>query len=224
MGSWYNPRSMSGPSKEGLSVLVRSDAVAAVSTELSGAVPNWEEIERRIRGGSALSLSVLKGRLLEIHLRILLETMITQNPHFKLDPIPDGSETDKYRFVKKDGAGYLVVDKVTRRPLVEYDEIALIDGIPVVFEVKAKLGRERVAVSGERISRIFDPIAEYFGGDEYGYFVLVSRDFLNGQYLARQSFEEMGGFLVPLFCRSQDLNEHTKRVKRLLVSGNINET
>lgn len=138
------------------------------------------------------------GRMAEWHTAATINQMRGLFPSIDISPIPDDSLKGKYRFRQK-GINYVVFREP--RPLsaiLEYDILSVIDGLPVVWEVK--LGHTiQTAIRSKRIIDVFKPLSEYYDRTDFGYVLVVPKDVPDENSVAQNKFIERGGIIASLY-------------------------
>lgn len=164
-------------------------------------VVDWKEIVKRIKENPRFTKSSKQwGHFVslaaELHLRTTLEELAKTVPgRVKFDPIPDGAETDNFKFAYN---GHRVIVLNKKRPRVgppgydiyaEYDGLIMVDDTPVVMEVS--LGR-KLKEKGQRMELPYEltellkpenakkrtnPIREFYNRPDCGYLVVVRPEF-----------------------------------------------
>lgn len=181
-----------------------------------------------------------------------LEIICTGNSSVEFNPIQDGDSTERYLFQRRKDQ-LVVVDKLksaTTGDTVDYselDDILVVSGLPVLFEVKLvsnysdkqNSGKGHLKERGETprnpsnlglrsgltqkgVARVIDPTVDFFGRD-CGYVVIAYPDLIQPDRRTQEAFRRMGGILVPFYYdRDTYRNQIIPRVieKYGLFSGN----
>ena len=130
------------------------------------------------------------GLLAEVNLRLKLEDLSTRySERLMLDPIKHEAETDNYLFLNINNK-FFIEDKRNNKTHSELDEFAIIDGLPVLFEVKTGYYKDgsrvleknnhrkiQYAMRLDRVEYLIRPLEEYFGS-KCGYVLLIPQDYI----------------------------------------------
>ena len=194
-------------------MLARNDLLVEITEKLTYVMPDWDEIARIFSDNSdrypkknTKQQRILTGYLGELHLRVSLEKSCEGlEERVAFNPIKEGDSTKNYRFKFSCGQLY-AVNKSNRRYHSEIDQIVLVDGMPVLFEIKiTSSSKHRGGSRGiscymreERINYVIKPIKELFNSN-CGYVFVVSRNKIKPTSPVQQNFERMGAIIVPLY-------------------------
>ena len=149
------------------------------------------------------------GALAEAHVDRVVTKFALENPGAKLDVIPKNSTTENYRFVRGSNGNLKAIEKNSRgeipRDIAEYDKIVVINGLPVVIEVKASNSNVHTGTPQDtnRLNKRMAPLKEFFGTDTFGY-VIVSPQQKNMIRLRQPFRENTRGILLPKFPFSRE--------------------
>lgn len=127
-----------------------------------------------------------------------------------------GRETRNYRL--KLVADHMVLEERRMRGMffkvAEYDDLYVFDGLPVVFELT--LGESQILMrdkfSPNTISKKVDPLARFFGTDEFGYVLVLSPKVINPGSRTQQNFRRHGGIIVPFYTDQEGFREDVEMV------------
>lgn len=176
-----------------------------LAVEISKANPIIEQINLlslRRNNGNGKRQEI--GKLAEVHLACVLESLKDEYTDINLSPIPNDTLVGKYRF-KQSGVNYIIYQEP--RPssaILEYDILSEINGLPVVWEVK--LGKSiQPAIRNQRIKSILQPLKEYYGDRDFGYALVVPKNMLNPESEIQNKFTSKGGIIVPLYADKSEL-------------------
>lgn len=149
------------------------------------------------------------GALAEAHVDRVLAKFAIENPEAKIDVIPDDSATENYKFVRGSTGNLKAIEKNSLgqipKDIAEYDQVVVIDGLPVIIEVKSS---SRNVHSGEhqdtkRLNNKLAPLKEFFGTDTFGYVIVSPQD--RNMVRLRQPFRaNTRGILLPKFPFSRE--------------------
>ena len=183
--------------------MIKTKTLEKLCEELHEYPPDWEEIIRRFKANpnfdpsNTFSVKQYAKYFSEIYLDLSLEELAGKFPEFGiiLDPISSGSESNDHIF-HYDAAGRLfALLKNSHKFPYEYDRLAQVDGIPVVFDIKLgrwhgsrivrriyngkvpyKIGPGLInSFRPEVISRRLYPIKQFFNSD-VGYVLVIPKD------------------------------------------------
>lgn len=177
-------------------------------------IPNWEEIVSKLL---ALKLHISAGPLLEVHLRALLEQFAEENPGMVvLNPIPHGTETENFRFVREKNDNVRVINLKTGKDHTEYDALTVIDGLPTLWEAKLLGSNEKTAgriydsCTPNRNEKRFRPLIEYYGRRPFGFAVVCDPQVTES---ALGNFIRLGGQIVHLPVRGMEFHMRASQVE-----------
>ena len=148
--------------------------------------------------------------LSELWLRTRLEEL-AQNYRWRIinQPIVSGASTKHYIFGDC-FSGLSVRRKRDGKIRSQLDALALIDGLPVLFEIKLcgyRLNGSCYRAHGsvvrnmrdERADFLSRPIREFFGTYRTGYVLVLSNDQIKDNSPIQEDFKGRGGLLVPFY-------------------------
>jgi len=138
--------------------------------------PDWNELLDTLTDAQKIKIQGkanghLLGRLAEIHVARVLETLAVDNPLIKLWPIPHDHETKSFR-LEHSGVNYVAYKKGGTTACVEYDMLTEVNNLPVIWEVKIGYSLSQ-AISAQRIKNIAKPLTQYYGHANFGYVVVA---------------------------------------------------
>lgn len=158
----------------------------------------------------------IPGLLAEAHVTSILEKFASENPEIvKLNPILNLDTTDHYRFERAEDRGTFTARKWDETSgakierVAEYDQVIVVNGLPVVIEVKSGRGLIR-APQQEALDSRFAPLKEHFGTNQFGFILAGTQEAARDSEERRKNFEEKGMILTPLQISVSDLQEHAR--------------
>lgn len=189
-------------------ILISNPTLDVICTKIEEKAPDWEYLMQAVTPfiqSPRVSTDQLLGILAELHIHHQLEDIIHiegMEDKCTLDPISN-AKMDTYRLTKKkEGA---LIASASKIDVAEYDALMEIDGLPTVFEVKAKdsmgLGRTsiRETLRPSDIKKRFRPLQEYYGFNTFGYVVITGPKTASLDYSPSiNSFRERGGKLIAM--------------------------
>ncbi|MBS3147826.1 hypothetical protein J4219_02995 [Candidatus Woesearchaeota archaeon] len=177
------------------------DLVLAVGKRL----PDWKDYVLHdelfaIFGNDKNSFKSKIGNLGELIVQRAVEVECDSDPdRYEYQPIPDGASAGRLRFVHKNGA---VCIRDVYQTVTDYDCIALVRDLPVLFEVK--MGNLNGLNS--QMQRQINPLMRYFQTSRIGY-VLVRKQ---GDAQNYAWFEESGGIVLRWYCGMQRFRDEVQ--------------
>jgi len=172
--------------------------------------PDWEAI-RGSMGRYHGKLGRLIGAAAETHTRWYLETLASSyDGRITLDAINEPRLTDNFKFGNRGGR---IVSSRSGKIYTEYDSIALVDGLPVVFEVRMTGLDLLISIaSTQEVCRKIKPLEEYFERNEFGYVVIGYPRLIGNETLITQKHE--GVILVPFSENDENCRRGLARKKK----------
>lgn len=176
--------------------MIKTPQLEMLAKSMAYQKPDFIDAFDRLNGGDLRDLvekfsdqNRLIGTLAEICVRDVLEKTANKlGLELLLDPIKDEIWTDKllrsYKF-SFDGLGLHIYDDEVE--LFEYDTVAVVFGLPVVFEVKMVKSlnkrniNSRKRIKLEKIERNLGIISEYFNKDA-GFCLVLPREQVREMY------------------------------------------
>lgn len=149
------------------------------------------------------------GHLAETHLAQSLISLSEVFPGLVVNPIPNGTETDDFVFRVYGDHNYVVHKKNTGAAYIEYDAFTLVDGLPVVWEVKFGYSYNG-ALKNKRVKKILEPLTQYYGDSTAGYVVVTPKASVDESNDAQNKFIERGGILVTLPVTKTEFTEEVQ--------------
>jgi hypothetical protein len=207
--------------------------------EISGYPMDWEETDQRVFNNydtnNTFNLTQLIQAFTELHLDVVIDKIKNRFPelHIITKPISEGAETEDL-FFSYDTGGRIKAKKKYHNVGFEYDDVILVDKLPVVLEMKSgawnhenNQGTIEQALSPTYYNFHLYPIRKLFNSD-VGYVVLVPLDVYKNNHSKSKvktvkRFEKDNGILVPLWTdryniRSQ-IYEHLTKLDLTLKSA-----
>ena len=208
--------------------LEQNELLIEITKKLSGTDPCWDKIATKFKDiphdyRRKYNENNLASHLSETHARVSLENICKNyQDRIVFDPIKNGQRTENYLFeincelkVKRLNNG---------EDYTDIDELLLIDGLPVIFEIKVGKYRYHVnsrkhpaspssrgvayAMNEQRIDYLIDPVKEFFGCNP-GFVLVTTKDHIRKYNPTQNHFRELGGILVPLYtdriCYKKDV-------------------
>ncbi|MEK6835408.1 MAG: hypothetical protein AABX55_00080 [Nanoarchaeota archaeon] len=197
--------------------------------------PNWDEIVERFKNirmnrKGDFSFNTLASYLAESYVRLTLEEICTQyEGRIFIDQIPNGASKSGYTYHYSDvGHTGLIVSK-NNIYHCEIDELLLVDGLPVLVEVK--VGRYRFpdvinTMIEYRINQISNPIKQYFETDRCGYMLVIPSDQIISdenilkdkkvtfRRFIQKEFREKNGVLVPFYTTRKIFRREVRKIEK----------
>lgn len=208
----------------------QNELLKALTQELAGRKPDWHKVVERFKRSSMYQRGYeennLASRLSEISLRVLLEDLSSDIPgRIVFDPIKNGEHAGRFKFMHVDGTLHVREDD-DRDWYSEIDELALIDKLPVLFEVKLSryhykgpkpsAGGRGVAyaMKKERVAYLMRPLRRYFKSN-CGYVLVMPHNQINLRSSVQRQFEDDGGIMVPFYADRRSWREEVKEIRRV---------
>lgn len=178
---------------------------------------NWKEVKKLYlslrRQRSGFQFQRVYGKILEIHVYIVLQEMIRYSRNVYLQPITLGQRTENYEFYRGDAD--LEFNIRARRlsdhtDAAEYDILMLFDAknkFPLLIDAKMHKTLEMPEESAARLHSsialdglvdFFAPIQERFDPKSLGYIVVVPKDLPLTITEEQHQFVERGGLFAPI--------------------------
>ncbi len=136
-------------------MLTKNSLLEEITQKLAGAGPNWPEVVKRFKESKLFRKRNYKGKpnfyskLSEIHLRESLERICgVYNGHIKFDSIKPLESTKNFTFNLHPHGNLRVQRNDDWNEHTEYDELLVVDGLPVLFEVKLQRPRSSSFTNG----------------------------------------------------------------------------
>ena len=215
-------------------MLASNDLLVQIVSELGQRVYSVDEAFKKLEQSArkTFSTSELLGEIGEVSFQIALEEIVKDyGERVDLNPIADRSRTDHY-FFHRDSAGRMVVYLGSGNHS-EIDSIAVVDGLPVLFEIKmatkrraksnqANFGSRKInhQISTEGVYRRIHPVQEYFDTFDCGMVFVTLPENLKHTSEAQVEFKKNGGFLIPLYTDGEFRKEVEFYAKRYGVVEN----
>ena len=179
-----------------------------------------EHVERHLSGKKGkIYRSNLVSLISEVRVALAIKDFERTWPaRVVSDPIAEGSETQHYKFSY--AAGELRAwDKRRQSDYAGIDKLALVNGLPLIIEVKAVPPEysEYILIPNlrkKKLIRKMTPISEYYGGARCGY-LLVSLPETSSSKVFTELLRE-GGIVAAHSLSGNDLNEQTNRIAETL--------
>ena len=178
--------------------LLTNETLNLIIGGLEKIVPNWNHLYDTLTDAQKLKIQGVKngdllGRLAEVHVSRVLDSLAEDNPTIIRWPIANGQETKDFR-LEKSGHNYVAYKKGGTTACVEYDMLTEVEGLPVIWEVKIGYSLAQ-AINSHRIKTIVKPLAQYYGHAEIAY-VVVAPTGPNQQTISQEKFIEKGGMIA----------------------------
>ncbi len=155
----------------------------------------------------------LAGRLAEVNLRQRLHVISdTLGGKMQVSPIPHMTQKDGLEY-RTDRLGSLYIAMPGEDAFCEIDALAVIDGLPTIFEINLsrkygsrgasqhRTGANLRAAGNfreKRTEQLTIPISEYFNS-QCGYVVILAPHNVKPNSPTQQAFKEQGGIIIPHF-------------------------
>jgi len=173
--------------------MIKTEELELLCEEISEFELDLDLIFERYRKAEGSHIMEIKepykhlSRFCDIHVSYALEDIVLGHPEWKarMDPIVDGNETGDYSFVGNNYRNIWVNFKSNGKTIAEYDNVVLLDDLPVVFEAKSGWIDNREKIFKCEGYQSLRPIREFFRS-EVGYVILVPCDVY--EYRKDQSF------------------------------------
>jgi hypothetical protein len=142
----------------------------------------------------------------------------------------DGKRTKNYDFIKKTANKYTLSDDKDQEfsayyAVAEYDALAIIGGLPTVFEVKAPKSRpegNRVGfnkyLKPHYVRRYFPPLQEVFQTDTFGLVIVTLPELINTDSTPQKSPNQEdiineGGRIIAINTTFKELKDNAGKIK-----------
>ncbi|MBI4095512.1 MAG: hypothetical protein HY438_01475 [DPANN group archaeon] len=221
-------------------MLAQNPLLLEITKELAGRTPDEARTlacyQRLPRGGNTTDFV---SEWAEALVRANLEEICAKfASRVQFDTIAPGAFAREFIFERRVGKNLVVskfqdevISRKGYRRSADYsdiDELLLVDGLPVLFEIKAseksyefKYGRPpnkssvKLAMRSERISYLLKPIREFFHITDCAYVLVVTKDFHRVETSPLQaSFVQGNGIIVPLHATRDELRTEAADVKQ----------
>jgi len=208
-------------------IAYRNELLYRISQRLSRRRPNWDRIMETAAPLFESSNVPTGGKLAEMHLRVALEEIndeLEARDRVVFDPISHDDSTRNYYFTNYE-SGLRVLRKSDGQVYSEIDDIVVVDGLPVLFEIKtgknyrkspsnrrkgASLGAKHAMEAG-RMEYLLHPIKECFGTSVCGYVLVIPPEHIVPTFQHQQRFRLSGGLLVPLYTDAESYKGEVSR-------------
>lgn len=213
-------------------MLAKNNLLEEIAKRLSGSSFPFVDASEHMRQHPPPSQDegVLRGRLAELGIHVLLERLSRENPQIIPNPIRTPSTTEHYHF-SRDAAGNLNVGHRScpgrsYERISDYYDILLVDSLPAVVEVKVRAtsqgknrralrrnglspssGKISLALESEPIAQKIAPLQEYFRCRECAYLMILLPERLRRETPSQQEFTRLGGLLVPFPLPGEDFRD-----------------
>jgi len=207
--------------------------------------PNWEMTVNRFKQTRSYLLgnynfSNLRSHLSEAHVGVMLDNAVREL-RANIDTNPKFPDTHKkFKFDTNSAKKYVLrKSKNGLKYFTEYDEFAIVDSLPTIFEIKIgkyvtygnvvrEKGNEelrtnldtisahmgaRYAMDKGRISYITRPVRKYFHIDSCGYVLIIPKDQIRPRSMVQKEFRERGGILVPFYTDRKTYEKEVREVQ-----------
>jgi hypothetical protein len=197
-------------------MLVKPDLLVRITDQLAGKPLDWDKLvpkfkESEIYRKGKYSGGDLPSLFSELGLRQNLEEICAENSSVKFDAIKDGN-AGEYYFITKDWRTHVLK---AGESYGEIDQLAVIEGVPVLFEVKlissryTKGRRRKSSKSGnginfhlrdENVSHAIAPVKKYFGTDDVGYVFIFYPALVSMGSTVQRRFAKQNGVILPFYA------------------------
>jgi len=220
----------------------KSEKLEFLCVKLAGFPLDWDEIVRRFRAHprfdpeQQFDFQNYRKYFSELQLDAALESVATSCPglNMQFDPPVSSSKSGTYCYSYSQGRR-LFVCYPNRYDLqiAEYDRVAIVDSLPVIFEVrltrwyhspatytKKRGGRKfphrkaiKYCLEPDRYNRILAPARSFFGRD-VGYVMIIGdKEYRTSQNSeCARAFRENNGILVPFGLTREEFREQAFKV------------
>lgn len=182
--------------------------------------PDWIAISKKVKNATTASADPhqISGAMAEIDIRMFLEkSSRASQGSIVVDPIAHNSKTERFLFARTTENTFVVVDPQKQERIIEYDVLTVIDGIPVVWEVKSQIRKRSRNNKGKghslnevlrikHINQLFTPLQEYFDSKDFGYVVVATKEVIRPASPLQQGFCKNGGILIPHPASAAEFN------------------
>ncbi|MFH2027556.1 MAG: hypothetical protein ABIJ08_00315, partial [Nanoarchaeota archaeon] len=208
-------------------MLHSNEALLELAKRFPDADPDWEKIFNKLSEENITSAlnddACFRGIIGEIHAQIRLEDICAElgfNADFS--PLNDPLiRTANFEFNYARFGRTIVVDRSTQLVYSDLDVVFVIEGLPVLVEVKLNKrfkqgGGKRAnpshkgisyAISPGRVSQALEPVKEYFrqkyikeNDGSYGYALVTYPSIINDTSQKQRQFRELGGIFIPFYA------------------------
>lgn len=196
-------------------MLAQNELLLLITSQLALRPPDKADLVSRFKSSQwyadrNYSPDNLFSLLSELHLRSSLEKICASFlGRVVFDPIHDGESTLNYVFRHRYGTLH-VLDK-SGNDYTEIDQLLIVDGIPVIFEIKLTPRKNKggttpndrginYLMTDRHIDHILAPLTEYFKTDKIGYVLIVYPSLINEGSSTQIRFLEQNGILVPFYA------------------------
>lgn len=206
----------------------KSEDLERIATALHALIPDWARILSRFCSHPDFNADNIFSEVeyakffSEIYLDLALENIAAQNAGLPVDfnPIPQGSESEKYRFYTSPAGRLFAHQKINpsrwRRLKYEYDKLLKIGDLPVVFEIKLSTWKQHVKdyFRSLEYDKRLKPIRQYFRQD-VGFVFIVPNDLYHGKEgrsregSVFEEFKRRNGLVVPFYTDRKSFREET---------------
>ncbi len=219
-------------------MLVKNQLLEEIAEEFSTMEPEWEKIAELFWVDNKISFikrnrdtGGFRGLIGEYHLRNSLRHIVDKNnlgSRINLYPLREKSQTEEFSFNYTPDGGIVVNSNEDKRSLVEYDDLFLIDSVPIVSEIKLlrtesnlhegkcvaenHIGRINRLLGNERIKEIKKPLIELFDKQNIRYWVILHPEAYN-RFKRYYGFFDKGGVLSPFYCDNDQWKEEVRKFR-----------
>ena len=206
----------------------KTDKLELLCKRLVYAEPDWGKIIARFKShpnfnpAKELFDRQYAQYFSEIHMDISLEQIAGTYPDLNMTfrPFLKGKTRARDFLFYYDLAGRVYAQGIREPAKFEYDQVILIDGMPVVFEIKIKKwnssvnepGKLRNALLPEVYNKRLHPVRQFFDND-VGYVFIIPKDVYDGSIKFEgdsliNNFIKNGGVLVPFYTDRHTFRRH----------------
>ena len=199
-------------------MLCKNDLEEQIAKELSNSIQDWYIVVERFKllfGNGPFSWGSICGLLAELYVRECLDKICDQyGERIIIDPVECNRRTKHFLFKYKNSS-LCVYSNIfgMMNPYSDIDELLLVDGLPVLFEIKTGSYNPRGSLSNkspsslgtvyalrpDRIKYVTKPIKEYFES-ECGYIVITPKDHIRPETKSQRDFASNNGIIVPFYA------------------------
>lgn len=218
-------------------MLLKPPLLEAIAARLATELPDDDRVAPRYKASphsvpSSRNFNQFQGLYAEFRLRAQLEEICAPfGARIVFDPIEPHTHTGRYLF-RPSNHNIAVYKLKTGETLCEYDQVLLVDDVPVVFELKlardkngsGKRGRNgrahRLAhhLSPSGVRRLIAPVQEYFGQEACGLVYITYDENIKPDSAPQQRFLGRNGLLVP-YPRHRD--EHFQDMAHVILKHGL---
>jgi hypothetical protein len=186
--------------------------------------PDWDEVAHVFKNTKTYLLNTstkdtIIGDLAEIHVDTVLKSLASSIGDIDLHPIPFYAEKNGIKFSALKFAHYQAMH-LKHGTAVEYDQLMVVNDLPVVWEVKTSRVRNThrkksafFAVQPERIDKVFTPLSIYFERNDFGYVVVAPEEVIDPSFYTVLNFQKKGGIMVPLYPNTDEYKSQLELVR-----------